>query len=132
MVFAKEMLDVQKELEKLGHEAIVPIDILDCLKDSTLNESMEHCLSYGDIDKDHFNKIADSDAILVLNYPKNNLNGYVGGATLTELGVARHLDKKIFILHALPNEKDLRYVLEIKIMKPIILNGDLNKINNYS
>ncbi len=59
------------------------------------------------------------------------MNGYIGGATLTELGVARHLDKKIFILHDLPTENELRYVLEIKIMKPIILNGDLNNINKH-
>ena len=131
MHFAKEMLEVQKLLEELGHEAIVPIDVLDCLKDPSLNESFEHCQKFGDIDKDHFNKIADSDAVLVLNYPKNNITGYVGGAVLTELGVARHLDKKIFILHELPNENDLRYALEIKIMKPIILNGDLNKINEF-
>jgi len=129
MHFAKEMLDAQKQLEELGHEAIVPIDVLDCLIDPSLNESIEHCFSYGDIDKDHFNKIAASDAVLVLNYPKNNIAGYIGGAVLTELGVARHLDKKIFILHNLPSEDDLRYVLEIKVMKPIILNNDLTKIS---
>lgn len=131
MVFAQEMLDIQKQLDELGHEAIVPIDVLDCLKDPSLNESIAHCQSYGDIDKDHFNKVAASDAVLILNYPKNGLNGYVGGATLTELGVARHLDKKIFILHDLPNEADLRYALEIKLMKPIILKGDISKINDY-
>jgi len=130
MHFAKEMLESQKLLEELGHEAIVPIDTYECLEDPSLNESIEHCQKFGDIDKDHFNKIAASDAILILNYPKNGISGYVGGAALTELGVARHLDKKIFILHQLPSEKDLRYALEIKIMKPIILNGDLNQINN--
>jgi hypothetical protein len=131
MVFAKEMLEIQKLLEKMGHKAIVPIDTNDCLLDPSLNESIEHCESYGDIDKDHFNKIADSDAVLILNYPKNGLAGYIGGSSLMELAIARHLDKKIFILHDLPSEKDLRYALEIKIMKPIIINGDLNKINKY-
>ena len=131
MAFANEMLEMQKMLEELGHEAIVPIDVLDCLKDPSLNESLEHCFRYGDIDKDHFNKIATSDAVLVLNYPKNGILGYIGGAVLTELGVARHLDKKIFILHELPHEKDLRYALEIKVMKPIILGGDISKINEH-
>lgn len=131
MAFAQEMLDVQKELEELGHEVIVPIDTQECLNNPKLNESLEHCQNFGDvdIDKDHFNKIAASDAIIVLNYPKNGLAGYIGGAALTELAVARHLDKKIFILHELPSEKDLRYALEIKIMRPTILNGDLNLIN---
>jgi hypothetical protein len=131
MVFAKEMLEAQKQLEELGHEAIVPIDTNDCLNDPSLNESIEHCQSYGDIDKDHFNKVASSDAVLILNYPKNGLDGYIGGATLTELGVARHLDKKIFILFELPSEDDLRYALEVKIMKPTILNGDIKNLNNH-
>ena len=130
MSFAKEMLEVQKLLEELGHEAIVPLDIHDCLKNPDLNSNLEWGMNLN-IDKDHFNKIESSDAILVLNYPKNNINGYIGGSSLMEIAVARHLDKKIFILHQLPSEKDLRYALEIKIMKPIILNGQLAKLNNY-
>ena len=130
MVFAKEMLAVQKQLEELGHDAIIPKDTRDCLKDPSLNSNLEWGLNLN-IDKDHFNKIAASDAVLVLNYPKNNISGYIGGSSLMELAIARHLDKKIFILHELPSENDLRYALEIKIMRPIILNGDLNKINEY-
>ncbi len=128
MVFAQQMLDVQKQLVELGHETIVPIDTHDCLAKPELQVDLDWCTSQN-LDKDHFNKIADSDAVLILNYPKNNIKGYIGGSSLMELAVARHLDKKIFILHDLPNEDDLRYVLEIKTMKPIILNGDLTKIS---
>jgi len=131
MSFAKEMLAAQEQLLQTGHEVLIPIDTQACLENPELNESLEHCETFGDIDidKDHFNKIAESDSILVLNYPKNNLSGYIGGATLMEIAIARHLDKKIYILHPLPSEDALRYVLEIKLTKPIILNGDLKKIN---
>ncbi|OGY41304.1 MAG: hypothetical protein A2Y82_03785 [Candidatus Buchananbacteria bacterium RBG_13_36_9] len=128
MHFAKEMLEAQKLLEELGHEAIVPLDTHDCLAKPELQDDLEWAINLN-IDKDHFNKIADSDAILVLNYPKNNIEGYIGGSSLMELAIARHLDKKIFILHDLPSEDDLRYALEIKVMKPIILNNDLTKIS---
>ena len=131
MHFAKEMLAVQKLLAELGHEAIVPIDTQECLANPELQNDLEWAIKL-EIDKDHFNKIAASEAVLVLNYPKNNINGYIGGSSLMELAVARHLDKKIFILHNLPSEEDLRYALEIKVMRPIILNGDINLINNYS
>jgi hypothetical protein len=128
MVFAKEMLETQKSLEELGHQVYIPITTIQCTTQSGLNEDLEFCLA-NDVMKDHFDKISDSDAILVLNYPKSNINGYVGGSALMEIAVAKHLGKKIFILHDLPTEKDLRYALEIKLTKPVLLNGDLNKIN---
>ena len=81
------------------------------------------------IDKSCFQKVADSEALLVLNYPKNGVSGYVGGATLMEIGLARHFDKKIFLLHDLPSEDELRYALEIKLTRPIILQGDIATIN---
>ena len=130
MVFAKEMLEAQKQLEALAHEVLIPIDTQDCLAKPELQENLEWCMSQ-DLDKDHFNKVANSDAVLILNYPKNNIVGYIGGSTLMELGLARHLDKKIFILHNLPSEEEIRYALEIKAMRPIILNGDISKINNH-
>lgn len=133
MTFAKQMLEAQKFLEKSGHAVYVPVDAELCVKAPELSDSLEHCQTFSDIDldKDHFNKIAESDAILVLNYPKNDINGYIGGATLMEIGVARHLDKKIFILHDLPPEDVIKYSLEIKLAKPIILNGDIEILNEF-
>ncbi len=133
MYFAQKMLEIKKELEILKHEVLIPNDTQECIKNPKLNESLEHCQNFSgsgiDIDKEHFNMVADSEAVLVLNYPKSGINGYVGGATLMEIAVARHLDKKIFLLYDLPSEKDLKYVLEIKLANPMVLNGDLTKIN---
>jgi len=98
-----------------------------CIENPELNMDLEHCSNL-DIDKRCFDQIAISDAILVLNYPKNNMEGYIGGATLMEIGLARHLDKKIFLLHDPPSEEEQRYSLEVKLAKPIIINGDLEKV----
>ncbi len=130
MIFAKEMLDVQKQLNSLGYEVLIPIDTHDCLANPELQDDLEWAINQC-VDKDHFNKIAQSDAILILNYSKNNIKGYIGGSSLMELAVARHLDKKILILHDLPSKDDLRYVLEIKVMQPIILNGNIKNIKNH-
>jgi hypothetical protein len=130
MHFAKEMQEAQKNLEALGHQADISPDTQACIENPNLNMDLEHCLA-SNIDKSCFQLIADSDAILVLNYSKNGMNGYVGGATLMEIGLARHLDKKVFILHDLPSEDELRYVLEIKLVRPVILRGDLAKINEH-
>jgi len=74
----------------------------------------------------HFNKVDWSDAILVLNHGKNNIDGYIGGNTFIEMGVAFHLNKKIFLLDKIP---DVAYKEEILAMKPVVINNDLNKIN---
>lgn len=75
--------------------------------------------------KTHFDKIDWSDAILVLNYAKNDVPGYIGANTLMEMGLALHLDKPIFLLHQIP---ELSYKEEILGMHPIILDGKLNNI----
>ena len=133
MYFTQKMLEIKKELEKMGHEVFVPSDTRECVENPYLNESLEHCQNFSDsgldIDKEHFNMIADSEAILVLNCPKNGIDGYVGGATLMEIAIARHLDKKIFLFYGLPSQKDLKYALEIELAKPVLLESDLTKIN---
>jgi hypothetical protein len=81
-----------------------------------------------DIMKDSMKRLEKSDAILVLNYPKNNLNGYIGGATLIEIGLAYFLEKRIFLLFPPPPKNKLRYTQEILHTKPIIINDDLSLI----
>lgn len=133
MHFAKEMLEAQKILEELGHQASIPSDTHLCVERPELSMDLEHCQTFNEIpiDKYHFNIIEQSDAIIVLNYPKNDVKGYIGGATLMEIAIARHFDKKIFLLHDLPAENELRYALEIKLCQPVILNGDIESIKNY-
>lgn len=127
MYFAKEMLEAKEKLEKMGHFCFVPSDIQDCAKNPELSMDMEHCLKTN-VQKECFDSVAKSDAILVLNYKRNGIEGYVGGATLMEIGIAQCLSKKIFLLYPPPKIEDQRYSLEIQLAKPIILNGDLSLI----
>ncbi|MFA6994851.1 MAG: hypothetical protein WC249_00365 [Patescibacteria group bacterium] len=73
--------------------------------------------------RDHYDKIERCDAIVVSNYEKNGIQGYVGGNTLIEIGVAFYLKKPIYILN--PISSALSYRQEIYGMKPIFLNGDV-------
>jgi hypothetical protein len=130
MHFAKEMLETQKNLEEFGHSAMIPCDTHECLEKPELNMDLERCISLN-IDKTCFNKVAESDAIVVLNHERHGIPGYVGGATLMEIGLARHMDKIIFLLHEPPSEDHLRYALEIKLAQPIILGGDIRKISSH-
>jgi len=78
-----------------------------------------------DIIKRYYNKINESDAILVLNLEKKGIENYIGGNTFLEMGFAHVLDKTIYLYNNIP---DLSYTDEINAMQPIILGGDLFKI----
>jgi hypothetical protein len=125
MKFAKEMLRAKIELEGNGHEVFAPIDVEKCVSNPNLSEDIEYCIEK-DIIRTHFKIIENCDAILVLNHDKNGIKGYVGGNTLMDMGIAHFLNKKIFILNSIP---DISCAVEIKIMQPTVLNGDLNKIS---
>jgi hypothetical protein len=134
MTFAKEMLKVRDDLEKLGHEVKIARDTEQVAKgehdSDDLEADYEHCLKY-DLIREHFHFIETSDAILVLNYEKNGIKGYIGASVLIEIAVAYYLKKKIFILKKLPEAKQQPLVHEIKIMQPIVINDDLSEINYY-
>jgi hypothetical protein len=70
--------------------------------------------------------IAQSDAVLLLNHPKNGVEGYIGASALMETGVAAYLGKKIFILNPLnPTE---RYKYEFNFLGGVVIDGDLGLI----
>ena len=130
MHFAKEILDLQRKLNKLGYNCLVPESSRLCLDNPELNMDFDFCIK-NNVQMNHFNKIKQGDAILVANCPKNNINNYIGGATLMEIAIAQFLNKYIFILHDLPDENIIRHAFEVKLTQPIILSGDITRINNY-
>ncbi len=130
--FRKEMVELRNKLNQMGHEAIIN-QVYEELAAGRAPELMkrietEHAevkKQYGFI-KWYYNAIANSDAILVLNYDKNGIKNYIGGNTLMEMGFAHVNDKKIFLLNPIPEE--LSYTEEIKAMADVVLDGDLSKI----
>ncbi len=65
------------------------------------------------------------NSVLVLNFEKNGVPNYIGGATFLEMYDAFRLNKKIFIYNDIPEGilKD-----EISGFCPTLINGDLNLI----
>ena|SRR3989344_50178 len=132
MQFAKEFIDTKKLLEEMGFLADFAPDTYDCFNnpDKKLNEDIDHCEKI-DIMRACMNAQEDCDAILVLNYQKEGINGYLGAHTLIELGLAYYLKQKIFLLYPPPPKEKARYHVEVIHMKPIILDGDIKKLRNY-
>ena len=145
--FYKEMESARDELIKQGHEVKIPELALEVPKEFGGGKKVyfgQYIEQNGGIDafpagheiwnmkegaiNDHYEKIDWCDGILVVNHEKRGINGYVGGNTLIEIGVAFYLKKKIYILN--PVSSELSYKQEILGMKQRILNGDLSKILN--
>ena len=128
MVFTEKMLEVKKELEKMGHECFVSgfADSYLGKQDKEIEElKLFHKFAKNAI-REFWEKIKKADAILVLNYDRKGVKNYIGGNTLMEIGFAHVLDKKIFLLNPIP-EIDY-YKSEIEAVSPVVINGDLSKI----
>lgn len=136
--FTDEALLIKVELEKFGHEVkIWPLDLIDGKGQSISVSDYYDIRRNALVDEkwvwdrkseamlEHFDKVAWSDAILVVNYDKNNIKGYIGGNSLMEIGLALFLRKKIYFLNEIP---ELPYKEELLGAKPVILNGNLSKI----
>ncbi|MFQ5647859.1 MAG: hypothetical protein ACE5FW_01360 [Candidatus Aenigmatarchaeota archaeon] len=124
MKFAREMLEAKRALEEMGHTAHVARDTEQCVENSGLAQDVEHC-TQNDVMRYHFSLIERSDAVLVLNYHKNGVDNYVGPNTLIDMGVAHYLGKKIILLNSPP---ELSCKVEIQLMSPVLLEGDLRRI----
>lgn len=125
MAFAKEMIQIKKELEVLGHEVQIPEN-----SEKFVNGEVSIEDKWEKIEVDplrvYFEEIKNSDAILVINKTKNNIENYIGGNSLIEMAFAYVLKKKIFLLNNIPK---IQYTDEIECMKPIVINNNLNEIN---
>lgn len=129
LVFHAEMRRVERELITLGHEALVPksLDLIEAgsfHKPVTVADRLAAENRY-DFIREHFKKIEYSNAILVVNPAHHGIEGYIGGNTLMEMGIAFYLGKKIYLMNAIPT---MDYTLEIAAMKPVVLGADLGLI----
>ena len=129
MSFAKEIIETKEALKKLGFDSDFAPDTYECFNNPhlNLNEDLDHC-ERNDIIRACMNAQEKCDAILLLNYPKGKIAGYIGSNCLIELGLAYYLRQKIFLLYPPPPLKQARYHTEVMHIKPIILNGDIEKI----
>lgn len=128
MQFAEKMLEVQKALAALGHDAFVTGLIEPFLgKTDAEKEAIKiDQKTYQDPIREYWDLMQGADALLVLNYDKNGIANYIGGNAFLEIGFAYVLGQKIFLLHPAPDIP--YYKTEIAAMRPIVLEGDLARI----
>ncbi len=124
MAFIHRMEQVADEISRTGHAALLP-EPADTIDPAESREEAARRKSQHDLIRKHWQKIRESDAILVLNYDKNGIAGYIGANTFLEIGFAHVLRKQIYLLHPIP---DLPCAVEIKAMAPVVLSGNISGI----
>jgi len=132
--FYEKALDIEIILKKMGFSVKLPLTANKMRKTKNFNVEaikpwLKDAKNYARktfLTKHHFNKIIEGDSILVLNYEKNGIKGYIGGAVLSEMAIALHFKKPIYVLYPFPER--VSYLEELWGMQPIFLNGDLSRI----
>ena len=125
--FYDKVNEIKKELENQGHEITFPNSFEDPFKEDrlkALNEE-EHRKFKQEMMKLHNPKIKENDALLVLNFEKNGISNYIGGATFMEIVKAWELNKKIFFYNPIPEGI---FSDELNGINPTIINGNLSKL----
>ena len=120
---------IKETLENDGHVVTVPSGFADPYKELEVQK-----LGKGKYLKfktfmlqEQGKRVEANDAVLVLNFDKNNQKNYIGGATFLEVFKAWELGKKIFFYNKLPDG-----ILhdELVGMNPMVINGDLSQVKS--
>jgi len=129
----KTFNEIKERLISMNHEVLLPASIEKFgPKINEIKNNKELYLKIApDFIRKHFDKVADSDAILVINLERHEIENYIGGNTFAEIMIAFYLNKKIFLLNPIPTDDKLSFIRdEIEAVKPIILNGNLEFIDD--
>lgn len=125
-VFYSQIPEIKNILEERGHLITLPNCYDAPETENSYRGTNEHSKWKSEMIKHSESVISNVDSVLVLNYDKNGIKNYIGGATFLEMYDAFRLNKKIYMINEIPDGilKD-----EIIGFNPIILNGNLNLIN---
>ena len=132
--FYAQVLEVERELKKLGFQVKIPFTARIMQKRGDFNVDnyktwYKNSADYkrkAQLMKMHFKKVQDADAILMVNYDKKGIKGYIGGNGLMEMALAFHYKKPIYVLN--PVDASSPLYEEIMGMFPVFLNGDIAKV----
>ncbi|MEO1285212.1 MAG: hypothetical protein AAFV92_10075 [Pseudomonadota bacterium] len=120
------METLSTQLKALGHQVLVPSrgTELHMAERLARADTLERKAIFVE---DHLEKIRASDAVVIANFEKDGVSGYVGSSALMEAAMAYALGKQLFVL----NESALDDVeSDLSSLGAIQLNGDYRLITS--
>ena len=125
--FYKDIMPIKTKLEEMGHIVELPNSYYesDVEKKSWDLGEEEHAKFKERMMKMSRDRIGNMEALLPLNFDKNGMKNYIGGATFLEVYEAFMQNKKIYLYNDIP--EGLLYE-EISGFSPIVIHGDLELI----
>ena len=132
--FTHKIKTLADSLTAKGHSVEIPLTSRRILNGETTVEQIKSEKEQGifsdraikfDAIRAYWAIIQNTDAILVANYDKKGIEGYIGGNSFLEMGFAHVLNKHIYLLQDIPT---MIYSDEIKAMQPTILGGNLDML----
>ena len=129
--FYTKVEPIKQELEEKGHTIIVPNLYEERTKEVEPESTawnlgqIEHINFKKNMYKMSREKIKNVDALLVLNFDKENKKNYIGGATFLEMYNSFLENKKIYLFNDI-TQCDLYD--EIHDFRPTIISGNLDLI----
>lgn len=132
--FYEKVFPIKKDLEKLGFKVTIPKVAIKMKKANNFDTAVYKTWFKNPNDyrkkrslmNHHFNKIIKGDAVLVANFDKNGIKGYIGGNVFMEITIAYHYKKPIFILNNIADDSLIKE--EVYGVNPIFLKGNINNL----
>lgn len=126
MEFADKMISIGSILEGRGHRVLYPKHTSHFAQHQSIKEEKARLRNTEDLIRSHYENIEKSDAILVLNFDKDEHKRWIGANSFLEMGFAHILGKRIYLLNPIPQFAFFQE--EIRAMRITVLKGDLTKI----
>jgi hypothetical protein len=123
MAFMPQMSRLQHALDHQGVPALAPSDPDRSIDFIQGNKHLEYKRS---LSLSHMRKVQNplTYAILVANFDKQGVDGYIGPNTFAEIAVAFASNKTIYLLNVAPRQ----YACELAAWRVRALDGDLTKV----
>lgn len=125
MTHRTEMTQLIEQLEAMGLSVSTPGLDAEPVNYEEVESMSEVGKIKGRFIRRHFANIYNSKAVLVANYEKNGIEGYIGANTLLEMCAAFIYEKPIYILNPITKLKGYEEILGLE---PIVIDGDLREL----
>jgi hypothetical protein len=116
----------KEKLESFGHTVFMPNCYDAPNTEDKYRGTAEHSSFKAKMFRQSEETIKNMDGVLVLNFNKNGIDNYIGGATFLEIYDAFRMNKKIYFVNPIP---DIMLKDELIGFNPTIIGDNLQDIH---